>query len=88
MKKYQGETNMANNKKYCPILMIGFDPPKGNASYDPRECKRDCAWYNKDSKECSVHLISEILTEHTETLNMIAEANITSDWYPDDDWDY
>lgn len=65
-------------KKYCPIMTIGFDPPKGKASYDPRECKQDCAWYHKESKDCAIHVITDILTEHTETLGIIAEANIST----------
>ena len=51
------------SKEYCPILTIGYDPPKGNATYDPRVCKTDCAWYNKTLHQCILHTINDNLLE-------------------------
>lgn len=48
---------------FCPIMLIGFDAPKNGASYDPRKCKKDCAWYLENEKQCVLLSINGKLTE-------------------------
>ena len=43
---------MKSNKRYCPLFVIGFNPPNEGASYDPRVCVTDCAWYDNGNKQC------------------------------------
>lgn len=45
---------MANEKQFCPIMMIGFDPPKGDSIIDMRLCNSDCAWYDDVEEQCSI----------------------------------
>ena len=53
---------MTNEKKktFCPIMTIGFDPPKGKNS-DPRLCHKDCAWYDQAEETCKITIIADRL---------------------------
>lgn len=48
-------------KKYCPIMVIGFNPPEKEKDTDPRLCHPDCAWYNEVDETCSINIISDNL---------------------------
>ena len=48
---------------FCPIMVIGFDAPKNGATYDPRKCKKDCAWYLKTEKQCILLSINDKLKD-------------------------
>jgi hypothetical protein len=54
-----------NNEKYCPILMIGFDPPKHEKDTDIRICNPGCAWYDDSAEEnnCILHTLNTNLLE-------------------------
>ncbi len=47
------------DKKYCPILTIGFDPPKNEKTNDSRLCHPDCAWFSEIDETCSIKVISD-----------------------------
>lgn len=47
-----------DNEKFCPILMIGFDPPIDDKIPDMRLCNPGCAWYDEVEDQCSVLSIS------------------------------
>lgn len=50
-------------KQFCPILMIGFEAPKHTSDPDPRTCKKDCAWFNDETKQCIMQSLNENLLE-------------------------
>lgn len=54
---------MNKKKPFCPILMIGFDPPEKETDTDPRVCNINCNWYNRDDKCCLLQSLHEDLTE-------------------------
>lgn len=58
--------------KYCPILMIGFAPPKAGEK-DNRTCKTDCAWYNTLEKKCAVNYIASNLSD---VASMVEEIGV------------
>ena len=47
-------------KTFCPIMTIGFDPPK-EGKRDLRLCMKDCAWYNPTENDCQVNIIANLL---------------------------
>lgn len=63
--------------KYCPIMTIGFAPPK-TGEKDARKCKKDCAWFDADQEECRINLIYEALTNvvtyTADTVDMLYET--------------
>jgi hypothetical protein len=59
------------NKKYCPLMLIGFDAPKNNETYDPRTCKKDCAWYNPITNLCA---IMDINIKLRDSMDLITET--------------
>lgn len=56
------------NKTFCPILTIGFEPPK-KGQKDNRTCMRDCAWYNTAEEKCCIRVI----TDHLEMLETLTD---------------
>lgn len=72
-----------SGKKYCPIKMIGFDPPKDGGA-DMRTCSEDCAWYDQPLKQCHIVSVSEATYELKETVEMLTERD--SEYY-EDDWE-
>ena len=52
-----------NDKQFCPILMIGFDPPKDNKTIDMRVCNPGCAWYDEVEEQCSIVTLKANLTD-------------------------
>lgn len=45
---------------FCPIMTIGFDPPE-KGKKDPRECRKDCTWYNTVEESCNLNVIATTL---------------------------
>lgn len=68
------------NPKYCPILLIGFEAPKGNNTFDPRVCHSDCAWYDKMNKQCILHSINQSL-ENIENYQYVGIENYYEEDY-------
>ena len=66
-------------KKFCPILAIGFDPPE-EGKQDMRLCSEECAWFDID--RCAIQTIIdrlEYLQSLTEDTNQIlSEEQYTS----------
>lgn len=44
----------------CPILTIGFAPPK-EGERDLRRCSMECALFDEDIKQCSIKTCAETL---------------------------
>lgn len=72
-----------SGKRYCPILLIGYDPPK-DGGVDMRTCKKDCAWYNSITGQCHIVDISETLDAVKEHVELLTERD--SEYY-EDDWE-
>ena len=47
-----------SNKTFCPIMTIGFEPPK-EGKRDLRLCMRDCAWYDPAEETCKINVIAD-----------------------------
>lgn len=58
-----------NKPKYCPLMTIGFSPPK-KGEEDLRLCKEDCAWYNLSEENCNIN----VLTEYAEYIMAAVES--------------
>ena len=56
------------NKVFCPIMTIGFEPPK-KGQRDNRICMKDCAWYNLSEDKCNINVI----TEHLEMIESLTD---------------
>lgn len=48
------------NKTFCPIMTIGFEPPK-EGKRDLRLCMKDCEWYDIAEEKCRITTIAENL---------------------------
>ena len=55
------ENNMKEKDMFCPIMMIGFNPPKEPNEKDMRTCQKNCKWYNRLDDNCAINLIMEDL---------------------------
>lgn len=62
-------------KTFCPLMLIGFDPPKGKEK-DMRVCHPDCAWYNEIDEECFIQTIGE----ETKAVRTYIENPIEEPW--------
>jgi len=56
------------NKTFCPIMTIGFDPPK-EGKRDNRTCMKDCTWYNVAEEKCNLNVIAD----HLEVISSLAD---------------
>lgn len=65
---------MKENKRYCPLFVIGFNPPKHGATYDPRVCITDCAWYDNGNKQCMIKSIYAAINDNMSFLDDISNA--------------
>lgn len=54
----KGGQEMAGITKYCPLMLIGFDPPNNNKNPDARTCHPDCMWYNEIDDDCNINIIA------------------------------
>jgi hypothetical protein len=59
-------------KTYCPIRIIGFDPPE-KGQRDMRLCTKDCAWYNVAESKCAVSIIAAGIDNIDAQLNDISD---------------
>lgn len=60
-----------SKETYCPLFLIGFNPPKKGETYDPRTCKSNCAWYDKNYKQCIVQSIFAAINDNMGYLDEI-----------------
>lgn len=65
---------MKSNKRYCPLFVIGFNPPNESASYDPRVCVTDCAWYDNGNKQCILQSIYAAINDNMSFLDDICNT--------------
>lgn len=76
-------------KKFCPILAIGFPPPK-TGEKDLRMCTETCAMYDIENDQCSVKSCSEMLTylsgQLDDNLSLMTSAFIPFE--DEDNFDY
>ena len=57
----------------CPILTIGFAPPK-EGEPDIRRCTEECALYDEQCNQCSIKTTAEQLMEIQSEINIMADA--------------
>lgn len=60
-------------KTFCPIMTIGFEPPK-EGKRDNRICMRDCAWYDVKTQGCKINLISATIENIEAILNEVSDT--------------
>ena len=76
-------------KKFCPILAIGFAPPK-TGEKDLRMCTEACAMYNTESDQCSIKACAEMLTfisgQLDDNMSILADAFVSFE--DEDNFDY
>lgn len=51
------------DEKFCPILMIGFEPPENDKTPDPRVCNPGCMWYDELEKDCTLKVLNNNILE-------------------------
>lgn len=52
--------------KFCPLLMISFEPPENKSEPDPRLCNPYCNWYNETNDTCIINQLHEDILELTD----------------------
>ena len=53
---------MATKTKYCPLMLVGFNPPSKKGDKDMRVCHPDCTWYNEVEDDCNLNVIADNVT--------------------------
>lgn len=74
------------SKTFCPIMMIGFNPPE-EGKRDMRLCNKDCAWYDIVDETCKVNKIAEQIEYLTATMEGIGEAYYDPIGISEEPWD-
>ena len=76
-------------KKFCPILTIGFAPPKTGGK-DLRMWTEACAIYGTESDQCSIKACAEMLTyisgQLDDNMSILADAFVSFD--DEDEYSY
>lgn len=70
-------------RKYCPILLIGFPPPK-EGERDLRRCTKECALYNEAEDTCAINSCLESLNMLKESMENLPEFVYEMLAYEDD----
>lgn len=64
---------------YCPLMMIGFNPPEKKNDKDMRKCHPDCTWFNEVEETCNLNVIADNVVAVREYIE--SEPVIDSDLY-------